>query len=130
MTISYSPSSPIEVVAFEDTGLVVMARVLGQDGEAVTQASLDSIAMTSMDLDDYSSVATAALTISAVVFDTLQTADPRWTADQRGYNFLYAIPATAIPSPGKTYRVGLLFTPSSGQPFALAVDITTRRLQP
>lgn len=130
MTISYNPNNPIEVVAFEDTGLVVMARVLGQDGEAITQATIDTIAMTSMDLDDYSSVATASLTVSAVVFDTLQTADDRWTADQRGYNFLYAIPATAIPSPGKTYRVGLLFTPSSGQPFALAVDVTTRRLQP
>lgn len=130
MTISYNPNNPIEVVAWEDTGLVWMARVLGQDGEAVTQASLDSIVMTSMDLDDYSSVTTATLTISSVVFDTLQTADPRWTADQRGYNFLYAVPAAAIPSPGKTYRVGLLFTPSSGQPFALGLDVTTRRLQP
>lgn len=130
MTISYNPNNPIEVVAWEDTGLVWMARVLGQDGEAVTQASLDSIAMTSMDLDDYSSVTTATLTISSVIFDTLQTADPRWTADQRGYNFLYAVPAAAIPSPGKTYRVGLLFTPSSGQPFALGLDVTTRRLQP
>ena len=130
MTISYNPNNPIEVVAWEDTGLVWMARVLGQDGEAVTQASLDSIVMTSMDLDDYSSVTTATLTISSVVFDTLQTDDPRWTADQRGYNFLYAVPAAAIPSPGKTYRVGLLFTPSSGQPFALGLDVTTRRLQP
>lgn len=130
MTVSYNANDPIEVVAWEDTGLVLMARVLGASGAVVTQATLDSITAKVLDRDDDSLVATLTVTIADVVFDTLQTADPRWTADTVGYNFLHAIPATALPSPNKEYRVGYLFTPSSGQPFGMAVDVSTRRLLP
>ena len=114
----------LKVSVFEDTGAVIMARVYGNAGTPITQASLASIVCKVFDLSDGNTlIATRTLTIADVVFDALQTSDARWTTDSTGYNFLDAVPATAFPNGGRTYRLEYVFTPVSGQPFALVAEV-------
>ncbi len=101
-------------VVIEDAGVTFMARVYGNAGTAITQASLSSIGYAVTDLSDLTNpVTSGTLTISSVVFDTLQTG-VRWTKDSTGYNFLYAAPATWTPSGKRRYAYVFTFTPSDG----------------
>lgn len=104
-----------------------MARVLGNAATAITQATITSISLAVYEYDTEEE-ATAntdgtvvsgvggSLTVSSVVYDTLQTGSI-WTRDSTGYNFLYAAPATCLPTGGKWYRFEFKFTPSSGAAF-------------
>lgn len=114
---------------FEDAGASLMARVLGNAGTAITQASLSSISYKVFDLHGdtpTTATQTGTLTISAVVYDTLQTSDPRWTVDTTGYNFLYTAPASWFPDAPRTYRVELKFTPATGEVFWLVYELKTK----
>lgn len=108
---------------FEDSGAVVMARVRGSDGSYVQQADLSKIERT---ISTPGNVGTATnIDITASVFDTLQTSDPRWTVDTTGYNFRDTVSATDLPLANVTYRVEYKFTPTSGQPFWVVYELTT-----
>lgn len=111
---------------FEDTSLTVMARIKGNAGTNITQASLSSITCRSYDSSD-TLVVSPTVTISSSVFDTLQTEDddPRWTKDSTGYNFAFTIPAAAFPSP-QLYRVEFKFTPAVGDPFFLVLRVNAQ----
>lgn len=101
---------------YEDSPPRLMARVTGRTGANITQASLTSIT-----LYGYTGTTTVAngvaLTVSSVVYDTLQT-DSRWTEDSTGYNFGYDLPASYIASAGE-YRFEFVFNPASGEDFVL-----------
>lgn len=127
--MSYQASA-ISTQAFEDTGVIVMARINGNLGTAITQASLSEIAYSTYDTNAEAAVsgASGTLTISSVVSDTLITNDVRWTKDTTGYNFIDTIPATALPDGGVTYAREYKFTPATGQPFHLQVLIETKNL--
>jgi hypothetical protein len=104
----------------EDGGATVLARVYGNAGTAITQASLTSITWAVYNADTEAEIlAPAALTVSAVVFDTLQTGNPRWTKDGVGYNFVHALPVTAFPAAVAKTRIQYKFTPTSGAAFWL-----------
>lgn len=117
--------------AIEDSGAFLMDRVYGNAGTAITQASISSIAYgvyehaskadaeTATDGDLVAGAATS-LTVSSVVFDTLQTSAP-WdsAADASGYNFKYDSPAADRPTGGKWYRHEIVFTSASGAKFAI-----------
>ena len=109
---------------FEDTSPTWVERVVGQDAAAITQASITSIAykVYNPDADETEVVADGTLTVSTVVYDTLQTSDSRWTKDTTGFNFLWAVPATLFPTGSKRVRVDVLFTPASGGVFAIVHD--------
>ena len=103
--------------AVENSGVTLLARLLGNGGTPVTQASLASIAYTVTDLNQGTVIVTgSALTISQVIFDTLQLA-PVWTKDAVGYNFLAALPGSLFTNGGDTYQVDVVFTPVTGNPF-------------
>lgn len=74
----------------------------------------DSFTRTGADVVD-----SGTLTVSSVVFDTLQT-DGKWTDnpvnDDEGYNFAHAIPSTSIDAAGE-YRLEHEFTMSDGGVF-------------
>lgn len=126
--MAYDPSRPLIVTIWEDTGLTVLARILGNDAVAITIPTISSITCEVMEILTEEQVAVVTIgTISAVVFNTLQT-DDRWTEDTVGYNFRHTVPASAFPEPNKQYRVGYEFTPATGEPFGMAVDVTTKRL--
>jgi hypothetical protein len=111
------------------TGVTLMRRVTGNNGLPITKASLTSIAWTLTDITNGMALGTGTFAISAVVFDVLQTADPRWAFDTVGYNFAATIPAAQTlpvaspsiqPAAGKPMRqlqCDVLFTPVTGEPF-------------
>lgn len=139
---------PIGVVtgtAILNSGVTLLARILGNSGIPITRASLSSISYTVRDLTTPETVATGqALTISSVVYDDLQQSDPRWDKDSEdepgrdgrwGYNFAAVIPAahftsytvgsySPYPVTGHRYQVDVKFVPASGQPFVQPFQFT------
>lgn len=114
--------------AFEDGGITLMDRVLGNAGTAITQASISTLALKvyecaseedalAADGDEVVGVG-GSLTVASQVYDTLQTASP-WnsTTDATGYNFRYDVPANHMPTGSRWYRFEFKFTPTSGAPF-------------
>jgi len=115
----------LETSGWEDSSLTVMARIQGEDAANITQATIGSIAAKVFDLNDNNAQvgSTINLTVSSVVFDTLQT-DARWTKDAVGYNFRHTVPASYFPTGDHVYRVEYKFSPSSGDPFFFVVEHT------
>lgn len=126
------------------SGVTLMARVLGNAGTPITQASLSTLTYTIRDLTAGTTITSAqSLTIASVIYDSLQQSDPRWTKDdadnlgpddRHGYNLLAVIPAshfTAVDVDSDTkqitahrYRVDLLFTPVTGQAWIQPFEFT------
>ena len=90
---------------YEDSTFSLMAR-FEVDGSNAVQADCSSIAMKAWNTSDFdTTVLSAALTVSSVVFDTLQT-DGRWDTaiDSTGYNFRYDVADTIATVAGARYR--------------------------
>lgn len=109
-------------IATEDSGHSVMDRVTGNAGALITQSDITSIAYTVHDLETGEQTVSSTLTVSSVVFDTLQT-DVRWTADKLGYNFRYDIPASELPNGDRTYSFEIVFNPASGENFVVVREV-------
>jgi hypothetical protein len=73
-------------------------------------------------------VATRTPVINDTVYDTLQTTHTGWTDADGGYNFLDVVEATNFPLGGRTYRLEYVFTPVSGQPFAMVAEIYSEEM--
>ena len=109
----------------EDSTVSLMFRVLGDDAQAITQATIASVTFAAFDLDattPTSAVSTATLTVSDVVFDTYQT-DDRWHADSVGYNFRHDIASSVFVTGGHTYQVEYKFTADGGEIFPLLARV-------
>lgn len=122
-------SQPQHALAWENGGLILMARVVGWAGAAIVQADITSIQCTVTDTSEDGDGETydAALTVSGVVFDTLQTPDV-WTADATGYNFRHTLPASALPSGGRVVRVEYRFVPAAGEAFYAVFDLQVQEI--
>ena len=108
---------------FEDGGASLMARVVGPDAANITQAGTTSITWAAYDVvAGGAATASDTLTVSSVVFDTLQT-DARWTVDSTGYNFRHDMPATTFATGGTTYRIEYKFTPASGEVYWVVFEV-------
>lgn len=120
----------VTLAVYEDSGFQLMARINGQAGTAITQATISTIALKVFDISSTTSVATATPTPAANIYDTLQTTalDPRWTADETGYNFRYAVLASQVPDGGKKYLFEFKFTPTSGEAFHVRFETPTMDL--
>lgn len=114
--------------AFEDGGVTLLDRVVGNSDTPITQASVDSIVLAVYECADEEDAVNAVgevvagvggtLVVADTVYDTLQTAAPwRNTEDATGYNFRYNAPATCLPTGGKWYRFQFKVTPTSGAAF-------------
>ena len=110
----------------KDCGWTAIARVYGPDGALITQAKTTAITYTVKRYNEGANTVVvdgASLTVSAVVFDTLQGADgadsKRWSKDNTGYNFLTELPKTAFPAVDH-YEIEFDFDPSSGQDFKVS----------
>lgn len=104
-------SMPIQGTIVEAGDVLLMARVTGADGEHVTIADVDTISYTvwkagappGVLLSGSTTTPTnitgaTSLTPADVMFDDLQTDDPRWTVDEDGYNFRAIVPAANCPT--------------------------------
>lgn len=110
---------------FKQSSAVLLARIVGADAEAIVQADVTAIRYSILKLrecqpDVSEAIAghdDVALTVSEVVFDTLQT-DDLWSADVVGYNFRHELDVStdeAFPTAGVSYQVRYEVTPVSGQ---------------
>jgi hypothetical protein len=114
---------------FKNGSAVFMARVVGNNGVAVKQADLSaaeySVYLVEAGTDDDDVVVAnhdaVALTVSAIIFDTLQTADQAWIlagGDATGYNLRYELDVATVQAftvADRYYRVIFTLTPVSGQ---------------
>ena len=102
-------------IVWEDTTPKLMARVVADDdGLVIVQADVSTISkLVTLESTGAVVVASAALTVSAVVFNALQT-DARWTIDTTGYNFAHTLATTDIPDGDSFYLVQYLFTGATG----------------
>jgi len=99
----------------EDSTFAVMLR-LQVDGVTATQSVLSSITWKAWDEQNTGTVhASGTLTVSSVVFDTLQT-DGRWSADATGYNFRHDITQATFTDPGR-YVIEYTVTMTGGNSF-------------
>jgi hypothetical protein len=111
---------------FEDAGVAVMACVQGWNGVNIVQSDVSSISYSVTNKNTgVQVIAPTSLTVSAVVFNTLQT-PAVWQTDATGYNFRHDVPAAAFPNGDPltpvTYRIEYKFTPASGEAYFLVVD--------
>jgi hypothetical protein len=119
------------------SGVTLLARVVGNAGVPITQATLSTLeyALTNLGSPPGVSVTTGtltALTISSAIFDQLQQSDPRWTRDSEtspgvdglwGYNFRATLAASLFTSNSRQH-VDIVFTPLTGEPFRQTFEWT------
>jgi len=116
--MSDTPDSPQIWHIWEDSGVLLLARVQDWDGNLLTQDACTGIAYKVFDVDDNNAVTgSGTLTIGTVVFDTEQSGG-NWPHSD-GYNFKTMMAATAFPTGGHRYVAEIIITPTSGQPFPL-----------
>lgn len=104
---------------WEDGDVVEMARFL-VDGANGVQADVSTIVRKIFDKANANAlIATDSLTVSSVVYDTLQTTalDPNWTKDSTGYNFRDRIAGSNFPTGGRIYRVEYYFVGANSEQF-------------
>lgn len=110
---------------FKNGSAILMARVVDEDGSAITQSDIDSATYTIYLVDDSDPDSQTAvtghtdesLTVADVIYDSLQD-DELWDVDATGYNFRHVIDVSeneAFAVAGRAYRVVAELTPSSGQ---------------
>ena len=111
--------------AFKNGSATLLARVVGKDGQAVTQADIASAKYAVYLLDDQDADgrtpvaghADVSLTVSELIFNALQT-DALWTVDETGYNFRHTLDVSAnqaFATAGRRFLVRYELTPNSGQ---------------
>lgn len=109
---------------FEQTGGVTLmgrGRSVGVDGPYFLQSQFSAIIRKVFDMADPTTPINGEdgeeLTISAVIYNALQTSDDRWTKDGTGYNFLDVLDASHFPKGGRRYRVEYLCYPDGRDDF-------------
>ena len=122
-------SEPVELfgVVFKNASCVLLARVVGPDNSTpIVQSDIASAKYTVYlidphDADDDTPVeghTDVALTVSAVIFNDLQTDDLWGETDDAGYNFKLVLDVSAkqaFSAAGREYRIVVSLTPNSGQ---------------
>ena len=119
-----SSSDPTLATIYEDTGITCMARIMGDDATAITQATTSAITVAVFKNSNTSATYTASLTVADVIFDAYQT-DARWSYDATGYNFRYACVSSIFADGDATYRVEFKFTPTVGSQYFVIYKVDT-----
>ncbi len=115
----------IQGTVFKNGSAILLARVVGADGEAITRNTLAAIRYTASLLDDQDpdqqtpldGHVAISLSVAEAIYDTVQT-DAIWTRDSIGYNFKHVLDVSAheaFPTAGRSYRIVHELTPTSGQ---------------
>jgi len=118
-------ASDIQGTVFKNGSATLLARVVGDDGAAVTQAEIAQADYTVYLLDQDDPDAGTAVTghanvvvsVASLIQDSLQV-DSVWDVDQTGYNFKHVLDVSANQAfavAGRTYRIAFRLSPVSGQ---------------
>lgn len=126
--------------------ITLLARIVGQNGQPITQSSLSAITYAIRDRTNGTTITSGSLTIANVVFNALQQSDARWTKDSEaapgadglwGYNFLADFAGSNFPGrtaseseslPDISYRVDVQFATSGGYQFVQSWEFTAKRV--
>lgn len=73
-------------------------------------------------------IGSGTLTISSVVYNTLQTGTI-WSRDSTGFNMKVSLSSNLFPTGNREYRVEFTFTLAGGSKFHLVYDIFARALR-
>jgi len=103
----------------------LMARVVGNNAQPITQADVASVEYSVFLLDDKDADSRTAVTghtnvtfnVPDVIFNSLQT-DDLWKVDETGYNFRHTIDVSenqAFTIAGRRFLVEFTLTPVTGQ---------------
>ena len=127
------PTDTTRATVWEDCGATNLARLVGVDGEYITQAVVSSIQREIFDIDGATpdvAVDSKTLVVADSVFDTLQT-DARWpsTKDTIGYNFRDTVAASVLSTGEHNYQVEYMFTPSSGEVHMLMFVLSAKGIR-
>jgi hypothetical protein len=126
MSLNNPPLPVVQGAVWKNADAVLLARIRSIDGTYLQQSTLTSIVLTVYDSDDLTTVVyTVTLTVSSVVYNTLQAYDGiLWTIDHTGYNFKYRV-AGASAFPGvQDYVVVIMFTLTDGTSFPLKYELS------
>ena len=110
--------------AWEDSGLICLAHVLGYNGATFGQSAINAVSYQVFDRDNSNTLtASGTPAVANVIFDTAQD-DATWPYDD-GYNFRCVIPAASFPTGGHRYRVEFILDPSAAgeEDFPIVFDI-------
>ena len=110
---------------YEDSTFSLMSRfeVNGSNGVQADCVSIQMKAWKTTDFDN--TVLDAALTVSSVVFDALQT-DGRWARDGTGYNFRYDVADTICTEAGALYLFEAVIETSGGSLPPMVWEVTCK----
>jgi len=115
----------IQGIAFKQGSAVLLARVVGWDGQPIKQADINTAKYTVylVDPNNPDSLTPVeghedvSMDVSGLIYDTLQT-DDLWDVDDTGYNFKHVVDVSsnqAFPTAGRSYQVRFELMPVSGQ---------------
>ena len=121
---------------FKNGSATLLARVVGADGSAITQADITSALYTinltdEEDEDSWTPISghdEAVVVVADTIYDALQT-DDIWSVDSTGYNFKHVIDRStyeAFEIAGETYLVEFRLTPASGQVIVVRYRLRAR----
>ncbi len=121
-----STATVYQLKTMEDSGCSIMARVRLPSAAYITQSAISTVTVSYRRTDVTGAITTTSLTVSAVVFDTLQTGN-FWTKDPTGYNFKWDASASIFTAGNGKYAVTFLFTPASGAAFKVPCEVTVQK---
>lgn len=125
-----------------NSGIVLMARIVGLSGEPITQSSLSGVQATVTDLTlegqvvGSGAIGVVPMTVVGTIFNSLQLGG-LWTKDSplapgvdglTGYNFLAVIPGSNFANSGDQFQVDVRLTPVTGQSFAVPFQVQTGKV--
>lgn len=106
----------------ENSGAVLMARIVNDLGVAVVQADISSLTCKVYNNETGTLITSPTLSVGSTIYNTLQT-PAAWTADSTGFNFAASLAGSCWPEGGVVYRVEVKVTPASGNPYYLVWDL-------
>lgn len=112
---------------WQGSDCVLLARIRSIDGTYIQQSAITSIALTVYDRNESMAIVVGpiALTVSAVIFNTLQPYNvPLWTVDHTGYNFRYRLAGAAGLPRATDYRVTIVVTLTDGTSFPIQYSLS------
>ena len=115
----------VEGIVFKNSSVILLARIVGEDGLPIDQSSIDSIAYSVYQLDETDPDSLAPVTghsgvsipVANTIYDTLQQ-DELWSVDTEGYNLRHVMDVSSnqvFPIAGVQYQVRFDLTPTVGQ---------------
>lgn len=116
-----------QIVTWEDSSVILMARIEDIEKALITIASVDTITLAVSATDGSGTPTGPNVVVADQVFDTPEL-NAKWTKDAIGYNFIHTLLPADIPDGDKTYRAEFEFTDTVGIVSQIVFEIDAKDL--